>query len=114
MNTNRTPEFRAQCIALLTEWQGVIEELNAQHAVLRKALLVQLECPVIAAANTLVSSYTQAVSVIVGCDVADDWLEWYALENDFGRKGFEAGYDGKLRPIRTLQDLLDLIWRCNA
>jgi hypothetical protein len=37
------------------------------------------------------------------------WLGWYIYENDCGAKEHEAGYDGKLSPIRNVDDLLALI-----
>jgi hypothetical protein len=38
-----------------------------------------------------------------------NWIEWYIDENDFGRKKYEAGYDGKMRPVKSTRDLLNLI-----
>jgi len=37
------------------------------------------------------------------------WIQWFIFENDWGAKGYEAGYDGKVSPIRTLGELYDLI-----
>lgn len=38
-----------------------------------------------------------------------DWVDWYVYENDSGAKGYEAGYDKNLKPIKTEEDLLELI-----
>jgi hypothetical protein len=38
-----------------------------------------------------------------------EWLDWYCWENDMGKKGLEAGYDKNIKPIKSLNDLLDLI-----
>lgn len=38
-----------------------------------------------------------------------DWLEWFVYENDCGAKKMEAGYDDNLKPICTVDDLIDLI-----
>ena len=53
--------------------------------------------------------YTEAVAELVGD--RDGWLNWYAHDNDYGRKGFEArAREGdKLRPIRTVAQLARLI-----
>lgn len=39
----------------------------------------------------------------------DGWIMWYILENDYGSKGYDAGYHGNLKPIKTTSDLLWLI-----
>jgi len=38
-----------------------------------------------------------------------DWISWYIFENDFGKREFEAGYDGHMTKIRNLDDLWDLM-----
>jgi hypothetical protein len=40
---------------------------------------------------------------------ASGWLAWYWLENDMGNKGMEAGYNGNLKKIRFVDELLELI-----
>lgn len=40
---------------------------------------------------------------------APDWMDWFRLENDMGARGHDAGWEGALRPIRTLQDFADLL-----
>jgi len=51
--------------------------------------------------------HTRALSAALGD--SDDWLAWYFGENDMGANAYEAGYDGKLRKIKTLEDLYRLI-----
>lgn len=38
-----------------------------------------------------------------------EWLDWFVYENDCGEKGHTAGYDGNTKPIKTIDDLLELI-----
>ena len=38
-----------------------------------------------------------------------EWLSWYVYENDCGARGMEAGYDGRMKPIRTAVDLVRLV-----
>jgi len=38
-----------------------------------------------------------------------NWLSWWVWDNDCGQAGLAAGYDGNLRPIKTPDDLLDMI-----
>ena len=50
--------------------------------------------------------YTETLQKLLG---ADTWMEWFQAENDMGERGHEAGYDGQLFKIRTLDDLYVLI-----
>lgn len=55
-------------------------------------------------------SYTRTLVELLGATSwPDDWLTWYAYENDMGKKGLKAGYNGKLKPIKNLGDLCRLI-----
>jgi len=54
-------------------------------------------------------SLTSLISQIIGDD--SEMLEWFHIENDLGRKGLSAGKDGDLRPIKTVDDLLDCMSR---
>lgn len=38
-----------------------------------------------------------------------DWISWYIWENDCGERGFLAGWDGNMRPIKNIDDLIWLI-----
>lgn len=37
------------------------------------------------------------------------WIDWYIYDNEFGKREFEAGYDGNVKPIKCLDDLFELI-----
>jgi hypothetical protein len=52
-------------------------------------------------------AYISLVSKLAGD--TGDWISWYVDENDFGRKKYEAGYDGKMKQIKSTRDLLNLI-----
>jgi hypothetical protein len=52
-------------------------------------------------------AYIKLVSELAGDTGA--WISWYIDENDFGRKKYEAGYDGKMKQIKSTRDLLNLI-----
>lgn len=52
-------------------------------------------------------SHINLVKEVVGDDY--DWIEWYIYDNDCGEKKLEAGYSPNLKPIQSLDDLLDLI-----
>lgn len=43
------------------------------------------------------------------CNTTRGWIEWYWLENNMGAAGMEAGFDGQLRKIETLEALAAMI-----
>ena len=47
----------------------------------------------------LMDSYCSLLSEAVGD--SGEWVAWYCFDNDFGTKKFEAGYNGKEKPIRN-------------
>ena len=40
---------------------------------------------------------------------AQHWIDWFIYENDMGKKGHEAGFDGVLKSIKTVEQLVELI-----
>ena len=36
-------------------------------------------------------------------------IMWYILENEYGAKGYDAGYKGDMKPIKTPADLFQLM-----
>lgn len=95
-------------IALLTDWQ-------AHHAAVEKLMDGMTESPVGLDPNgalfltvwNLFDAYTSTLAVEVGD--FDDWLQWYQSETDMGKRSKAAGFDGKLRKIKTLENLFWLI-----
>lgn len=89
---------------LLREWSVKMETADILIDPVTKCLGLSVESPIHQAVWTLKDAYTKAVGKLVGDD--GDWLDWYADENDFGRKKMEAGPIGDMRPIKDLDDLL--------
>lgn len=52
-------------------------------------------------------TYTATLAQLLGDK--SDWLTWYQAENAMGAKGHEAGYDKKVKPVKTLAHLSALI-----
>jgi hypothetical protein len=52
--------------------------------------------------------YVNAVGALVG-DFGTEWLCWFIWENKCGEKGMKAGYNKKLRPVKTVKQLVALI-----
>lgn len=98
---------RDQKLAALKRWQDAMERADATIDPVIQLLQLQPESPICDAVWRLQSALTAMTADLVG-DCAD-WLSWYALENDMGRKGMEAGWSGFEREIRTLDDLLWLV-----
>jgi len=56
---------------------------------------------------TVFEAYTDTLATLLGD--GGGWLDWFANENEMGKRQYEAGPKDKLRPIRTLSDLLWLL-----
>lgn len=95
-------------LELLKTWQAAIENMQKNLEPLEKALMFAPEAPLIEAIHTLQDACTQATGMALGGDEAG-WMSWYWLENGMGSKKYDAGYDGELKPIETLDDLLWLL-----
>ena len=98
-------------LPILREWERVAKAIRKQtRAITAKTspIRVELESPLLDAIWAMDSAYSEAVEIrITGASFG--WLEWYAVENDFGRKAMEAGPSEAMRPIRTLRDLAWLL-----
>jgi hypothetical protein len=51
--------------------------------------------------------YSNLVSEITGDK--DEWITWYIYDNSCGEKGYTAGYHSNVKPIKNIDDLVDLI-----
>lgn len=84
-----------------------IDAANKKLEPVYSALMLAPESPINEALDGVIKALTEATSKLVGDK--SEWLDWYATENDFGRKGLSAGYMGHEKPIKSLEDLMDLI-----
>lgn len=91
-------------LALLREWSVKMETADLLIDPVTACLGLSAESPIHQAVWTLQDAYTNAVGKLVGDE--GRWLNWFAYENDFGRKAMEAGVKGDMRPIKDLDDLL--------
>ena len=94
-------------LAALKHWQQAMERADATIDPVIDALKLQPESPICDAVWRLQSALTAMTADLVGD--CGDWLSWYAMENDMGRKGYMAGPKDAEREIRTLYDLLWLV-----
>lgn len=93
-------------LPILTKWAKVIMQATAAADQLN-AVGMQPEAPIIGALWAATDALTAATEREIW--TASGWLTWYAWENAMGANALEAGYDGELREIRTLDDLAWLI-----
>lgn len=43
----------------------------------------------------------------------DDWLSWFIYENDWGKKGYEAGYEPMVK-IKSIEDFVTILERIDG
>ena len=95
---------KAKKIAILTRWQKAIEEADAYFDPVVEMLRLDPENRVCQAVWRTQEVLTATTSDLV--DDKEDWLHWYWLDNEMGRKGLEAGSKAEKRPIKTIEDLI--------
>jgi hypothetical protein len=97
----------AQKIAILTRWQKAIEEADALFDPVVDMLRLDPENRVCQAVWRTQEALTATTSDLL--DDGFEWLGWFWLKNDMGRKGLEAGTVDKKHPISTLDHLVWLL-----
>lgn len=98
---------RQQKIHLLDDLIAAHDAVNAQLDSLRVTLDPYPGCPLYNAVFELLNVAIASTSAAIGDN--GEWIAWFVTENDCGRKGYEAGHSDNLRPVRAVEDLLDLI-----
>jgi hypothetical protein len=112
MNTTTLQLARAQKLDLLSAW-------FTQHTkadVATKQLITLFgdiqESPMYETIWQLFDNYTLALRTLLG-DMPNEpkyaWMHWFCYDNDMGARGLTAVIKGKLKEIKTLEDLMDLI-----
>ncbi len=94
-------------IDTLKKWQEHISKTDAE---IKKFMgyFTHVECGLIDSIERLQEEYTKTVGELIG-DIEAEWLMWYWLENEMGRKGYPAGYYGNTKPITCLEGLEELV-----
>lgn len=100
---------KPQALDMLTEWSIQHKRLSNLDAQLKTIFGRAAEGEHFDAVWRMFDAYTDALSLALGD--TDDWLIWYFMENDMGAKAMQAGYDGKVRKVKNVRDLLWLIER---
>jgi hypothetical protein len=100
---------REEKLKMLEEWKSAHDNLKLRFVKLGR-LFDSVTGPLFDAAWMTFSNYTKLVSILLGDEF--ETLEWYWMENDFGRKSMEAGTKGRMRKITDFEQLLWLIEVC--
>ena len=103
---------KPEALALLKKWQAMHARADALcdgvHALFGSTPDSQLFETV----WLLFDASTAALSAQIGD--SGGWLPWFQIEADMGARDMEAGYDKKLRVIKTLDDVWWLIEESRA
>ena len=109
-----TTMTKARRREILTLWRLNMMLWDARRELVRSALefalgRIEPESALLVLVSDQQDQYTKAIAELVGD--AFGWLNWYARDNDYGRKGYEAcaRKGDKPRPIRTVAQLARLI-----
>jgi hypothetical protein len=94
-------------LVALQMWESTINESDSVFDPMIEMMGLHPDGALCEIFGRLQSDLTESVSMAVGD--TNGWLAWYWLENDMGNKGMEAGYNGNLKKIRFVDELLELI-----
>lgn len=96
-------------LQLLQEWETQYKQINEAYHLVKNVFDVNPESNGIRPTFELFDRYTDVLSALLGD--TSNWLSWYAWDNEFGIKEMKAKayYWKKLRPIKNLKTLLELI-----
>lgn len=86
----------------LTKIIDQYKELSDACTAARKAGCLEIE-------GKLQNSIWSMVETVISFFDPEGWIMWYILENEYGAKGYDAGYKGDMKPIKTPEDLLQLM-----
>ena len=98
---------KAQAIKLikqLVDHRLITEE---KYTILNKELGLIPESPFFNLVDDIFCFALDRVVDIIGDK--GEWVDWFMWENDCGRNGLEAGEDGKMKKIKTVEQLVNLI-----
>lgn len=83
----------------LTKLVNEYKALNEACEVARKAGCLEIE-------GNLQKKIWSSIETVISFFDPQGWIMWYILENNYGAKGYDAGYKGNMKPIKTIEDLL--------
>lgn len=102
-----THHSKPAALALLTAWKARHDTLGKLMGGITNVLGLEVESPLFEMMWGTFDDYTKTLAALLGDH--SEWMGWFQSENEMGAKGMAAGYDGNLTPVKTLDELLDLI-----
>lgn len=93
-----------QKLAILHTWQSAYKQLDSAWQSFTKTTVADFESPLGKAYWNTFDLYTDVVATLV--DDKGGWLDWYRLENDWGKRGGKVSINKKSKHIKTLTDLI--------
>lgn len=102
---------REEKLETLMQWQEFAGRIKALLNSI-KLLFNSSDSPIHREYWRLYTDYTALIAQLVGD--RNEWLEWYAWENEFGAKSLVAGIDKNTFKVRNIADLLNIIEQHNA
>jgi hypothetical protein len=94
-------------IEILEKWKDAIQHSERTFEKIKTTLGLDVNGPLVEMVGWSESNLTDIASLSLGD--TEGWLAWYWLENDMGKKGLQAGKGAKVKKIKTLTQLLELI-----
>ena len=98
---------REEKLARINRWVEDHSRMEAQMQALKAVVGMLSGCPLFHAVWDMFDSYTEAVAANVGD--TQKWLDWYAWENDMGKKGLGASPNADTEPI-VVDSTEKLLW----
>ena len=96
----------------IDEWTRLLADLTARYQRLDAAMdaaiaagCLDIEGELHNAAYNVLDGWIKQL----GDESGAEWVSWWIYDNECGKKGLVAGYDGKCRPIRTVKQMARLI-----
>ena len=88
-------------------YMNAIKRYNTESDELNKHIKAIAQGAFCEVGYNLLDVFTNLLSEAIGDE--DEMVSWYVFDNDFGARGFKAGREGKLKRIKTLDELWTLI-----
>lgn len=96
-----------EIVSHLEAWVAHHRAIEEVYQSLHKMTGAMPDCALLAPVYRLLDAYTEAISDVVGDK--EEWLSWYAWDNDMGAKKLEVTIPGK-KPFKA--DSLTKLARC--
>lgn len=93
----------------IDRWETIIKTIVSDYQRLSDACDAANRAGCLDSNGPLFDAIWKAHGTLIGAIEGDGWIDWHLYENDCGKLGKEAGFDGKLTPIRTARHLAKLI-----